>query len=76
VAAPGILLALIGTVVGVLAARAAVTVLSSFVWGVSETDPLTFASVAVLFVVVASAASLWPALRILRLDPAETLRAE
>ena len=76
VAAPGILLALIGTVAGVLAARAAVTVLSSFVWGVSETDPLTFASVAVLFVVVASAASLWPALRILRLDPAETLRAE
>jgi ABC-type lipoprotein release transport system permease subunit len=41
---------------------------------VRETDPLTFASTAGILVVVAALASLAPALRILRMDPADTLR--
>jgi ABC-type lipoprotein release transport system permease subunit len=48
---------------------------AAFLWGVEGRDPLTFAAVAVLFLVVAAAASVLPALRILRLDPATTLRA-
>jgi ABC-type lipoprotein release transport system permease subunit len=41
---------------------------------VSATDPLTFVGAALGLVAVAAIASLAPALRILRLDPAATLR--
>jgi ABC-type antimicrobial peptide transport system permease subunit len=73
---PGILLAITGTIIGSFAARAASTFLESFVWGISATDPATYIAVTVLFVAVAAIASVLPALRILRLDPATTLRAE
>lgn len=76
VALPGIVLAAAGTLIGSAAAVAAARLLRHFVWGVSATDPLTFAGVAAIFVLVAAAASLAPALRILRLDPATTLRSE
>jgi ABC-type antimicrobial peptide transport system permease subunit len=75
-AMPGILLAIAGTVVGSFAARAASALLRSLVWGLSPTDPATYIAVTVLFVAVAAIASILPALRILRLDPATTLRAE
>jgi ABC-type lipoprotein release transport system permease subunit len=45
-----------------------------FLWGVGEHDALTYLAVIAFFLVVAAAASVLPALRILRLDPAETLR--
>ncbi len=47
-----------------------------FVWGVSVSDPMTYAGVFVLLLAVATVASVKPALRILRLDPATTLRQE
>lgn len=75
-ALPGVVLALIGTVIGVIAARAAVSLLKSFVWGVSTTDVLTFAGAAAFLLAIAVIASTLPALRILRLDPARTLRQE
>ena len=75
-AAPGVLLAVAGIVAGAFFARAATTLVQHFVWGVSTNDPLTFAGVAALLVTVAGTASVLPALRILRLDPAQTLRAE
>ena len=50
--------------------------LRSMLWGVRETDPVTFATTAGILLVVAALASLMPALRILRMDPAETLRNE
>jgi putative ABC transport system permease protein len=46
------------------------------VWGVTPSDPPTFAGVVVVLMLIALAASLIPALRVLRLDPAITLRAE
>jgi len=52
----------------------AVRFLRSMLWGVHETDPLTFAATGGILLVVAALASLAPALRILRMDPAETLR--
>jgi putative ABC transport system permease protein len=43
---------------------------------IPESDPTTFTGVMVVLLTVALVASLMPALRILRLDPATTLRAE
>jgi ABC-type lipoprotein release transport system permease subunit len=57
-------------------ALAAAGLIRGFVWGVTPTDPATFMGVACFFVVLAAIASVLPALRILRLDPATTLRAE
>ena len=76
VAAPGIALAVVGTLIGVVAARAAVTLLRAFVWGVSTSDYATFAGAAAFLLLVATAASTVPALGILRLDPARTLRQD
>ena len=73
---PGIVLAGVGVALGTAAALAAVRLLQSFLWGVTPTDPLTFAAVIALLLIVALVASLIPALRVVRLDPALTLRAE
>jgi len=73
---PGIRLALMGILAGGVLARLAATLLRNLVWGVPTTDPATFAGVAAVLLTVALLASLLPALRLLRLDPAETLRAE
>jgi ABC-type antimicrobial peptide transport system permease subunit len=76
VALPGIVLAAIGIAAGLAASFVAVRALRSFVWGVSATDPLTFAAVGAILFAVAATASVLPTLRILRLDPATTLREE
>jgi ABC-type antimicrobial peptide transport system permease subunit len=73
---PGVTLAAAGVVIGSAAALAMVRLMQSFVWGVTPTDPLTFAAVIGTLLLVAAVASLVPALRVLRLDPALTLRAE
>lgn len=75
-ALPGILLAVLGTMVGSFLARAATQLVSHMVWGVTASDPATFVAVVGLILAVAAVASLVPALRILRLDPARTLRAD
>ena len=74
IAAPGIVLAIAGVAAGLFAAAATARLLQSFVWGVSTSDPLTFGGVALLLLAVSAAASIIPTVRILRLDPAETLR--
>jgi ABC-type antimicrobial peptide transport system permease subunit len=73
---PGLVLAGVGVAIGAAAALAAARLLQSFVWGVTPSDPPTFAGVVVVLMLIALAASLVPALRVLRLDPAITLRAE
>jgi hypothetical protein len=75
-ALPGVVLAAVGGVVGVMGALAAVPMVRHFVWGISVSDPWTFGAVALLVLLVASVASLVPAMRILHLDPATTLRHE
>jgi putative ABC transport system permease protein len=47
---------------------------ASFLYGVAPTDPLVFGAVALVLLVTAAAASLLPALRASRVDPALTLR--
>lgn len=73
---PGITLAAAGVVIGAGAALVVVRLMQSFLWGVTPTDPVTFVSVLGLLLFVALLASVFPALRVLRLDPAKTLRAE
>lgn len=75
-ALPGLKLALAGTMIGAVAAVASSRLLRHFLWGVRPGDPATFVTVALLLLTVACAASVVPALRILRLDPATTLRHE
>ena len=76
VVVPGVLLAVVGVVLGTAGAAAAVRLLRSFLWGVQPTDLVTFAAVVFGLLIVALIATLIPALRVLRLDPALTLRAE
>ena len=49
--------------------------MSTLVFGVSASDPLTLAAVAATLVCLALAASLVPAYRASRLDPVNVLRA-
>jgi putative ABC transport system permease protein len=50
--------------------------MKSVIYGVGTYDPVTLTMVPLLLLGIAAAASLLPALRIARIDPAETLRAE
>ncbi len=72
----GLYLSVIGIVIGLLAAFALTRVLVSMLVEVKPTDPVTFASVAVLFLFIAVLASWLPALRAARLDPTTALRNE
>jgi ABC-type antimicrobial peptide transport system permease subunit len=75
-AVPGIALAAAGIVLGLAGAVAATGLLRGFVWGVQPADPLTFAVTAAVLLTVATLASIVPALRILQVDPARTLRQD
>ena len=72
----GLVLAAIGTAVGVVIAAVGSTFLESLLYGVRGLDPLTFGSACALFVVVTLAASYIPALRATKVDPMVALRAE
>jgi len=76
VALPGILLALSGIVAGSLLGMLAGHLLRHLLWGVSATDPFTFAGAPLLLLGVSVAACLLPARKVARLDPAQTLRLE
>ena len=66
----------IGVVVGLVVAMGLTRVMSSFLFGVEATDPVTFGVVAALLILVALVASYLPALRASRTDPLEALRSE
>jgi putative ABC transport system permease protein len=67
---------LVGITVGTIAALASAKAMATLVFGVSASDPLTLAGVGTALTLVALMASLVPAYRALRLDPATVLRAE
>ena len=72
----GARLALIGVAIGLGASLMLTRVLSSELFGVSATDPLTYASVALLLCAVALLACYIPARRAMRVDPMVALRHE
>lgn len=76
VVASAVLVVAVGVLLGSAAAVAAVRLLRSFLWGVAPTDPLTFAAAILVLLLVGVLGSVIPALRVLRLDPALTLRTE
>ncbi|HEV2420126.1 MAG TPA: ABC transporter permease [Candidatus Acidoferrales bacterium] len=69
-------IALIGTVIGIAAAFGLTKLMSSLLFSVSASDPLTFAGVAVLLLLVAMLACYIPARRAVRVDPMIALRYE
>jgi putative ABC transport system permease protein len=67
-------LSLLGIALGLAGALALTKVLGGLLFGVSPTDPLTFAAVAGLLVLVALMASWIPTRRALRVDPVEAMK--
>ena len=72
----GLRLTIAGVVLGLIGAFAVTRVMTSMLVGIEPTDPATFASIAVLFVVIAAFACWLPARRAAGLDPAAALREE
>jgi predicted permease len=76
VVAQGLRVTAVGLVVGAVLALGAGRLLRGQLLGVPPTDPLTFASIALLLSAVALVASVVPALRGLRVDPVTALKSE
>jgi len=70
----GLTLAFIGTAIGTAGALALTRLMKGLLFEISATDPWTFAAMALLFVMVALAASYVPARRAVRIDPMAALR--
>jgi putative ABC transport system permease protein len=72
----GLNLALIGVDLGIAGALALTRFLSSLLYGIKPTDPLTFIVVSLILVAVALAACYFPARRAAKVDPLVVLRYE
>jgi putative ABC transport system permease protein len=72
----GLRLSAIGIVLGVAGAVLLTRVMRTMLVGVRPTDPATFATIAILFIALATVASLVPARRAAGLDPTVALREE
>ena len=72
----GLRLVLAGLALGAAGAFALTRVISTFLFGVEPTDPLTFAGVCVILIGGAAAACVLPARRATSIDPLSALRAD
>jgi ABC-type antimicrobial peptide transport system permease subunit len=72
----GLRLSGIGIAAGLIGAFALTRLLRAMLVGVKATDPATFGMVAIVFLLVAAAASWLPARRAAALDPVRALREE
>jgi putative ABC transport system permease protein len=76
VATEGLRLTAVGMMAGTLAAAAVSRAMRGMLFDVSPADPLTYATVLVIFAATACAALIVPARRALRVDPLTALRAD
>jgi predicted permease len=72
----GARLALLGAAIGLAASVGLTRLMGTILYGVSPTDPLTFAAVAIVLALIALAACYIPARRAVRLDGVVALRHE
>ena len=72
----GLKLSLTGLVIGIVAALAFGKAGSSLLFGVTSTDALTFSTVSLLLMTVATAACYFPARRAIKVDPIVALRQD
>lgn len=72
----GMKLAGLGVTLGLLAALALTRLLKNLLFGVSATDPLTFAAIALLLMGVALLAGYLPARQAMKIEPLAALRHE
>ena len=72
----GMVLVAVGVVVGLIFAGLITRPMASLLMGVSSSDPVTFASVALLLLAVSALAAYIPARRIAKADPMTALRHE
>jgi predicted permease len=72
----GLRLAGIGLLIGGVAAAGLTRLMRGLLYGVSPTDPLTFATIAAALISIATVASYFPARRATRTDPVKALRSE
>jgi ABC-type antimicrobial peptide transport system permease subunit len=70
----GLFLVGLGVAIGIAAAFALTRFMESMLFGITATDPITFAMIVVLLAGVALFACLLPALRAMRVDPIVVLR--
>ena len=71
----GLKLVMIGLVIGLVGATLLTRFMASLVFGVSTTDPATFAGVSLLLFAIAAFACLIPARRAMRVGPIVALRS-
>jgi predicted permease len=76
VVAQGLKLSLLGIATGIPAATGAARFVEGLLYGIEPKDPVTFVSVPMALVLVASVACLLPALRASRVNPVDALREE
>jgi predicted permease len=72
----GLALAVLGLGAGLMISAMLTRLLSGMLYGIRPSDPLTFAAMTGLLLVVSLAASIVPAYRAARLDPIKTLREQ
>jgi ABC-type antimicrobial peptide transport system permease subunit len=63
-------------IIGIVAALILTRLMTTMLVGVKPTDPLTFISMVLLFLVIAAASSWIPANRAAAVDPSRALREE